>query len=99
MNDLNEMNGIRGRSGVTGTNGVNGINGTGNTTSLEYCVIRVKVEVFDVKKNKEIIGFNAMGEASVFLFNYGATLEKAKEKSIDHIVNYLKSGKSKYKKD
>ncbi|PWG04182.1 hypothetical protein [Polaribacter aquimarinus] len=77
---------------------MNGVGGMNTTTSVEYCIINVKVEVYDAKTNREILDFVAIGEDSVFLFNFTKTLHKAKERSILHIINYLKSGKISYKK-
>lgn len=68
------------------------------TSSTEYCVINVKVVVYDVKKKKRIIEFLSTGESSVFLFDFTKTFQSAKERSITHIVNYLKSGKTEYTK-
>jgi len=81
----------------TGGMGMNGMGGMSTTTTLEYCVITVKVEIYDAKTDKEILDFVAIGEESVFLFNFTKTFQKAKEKSIDHIINYLKSGQTEYK--
>lgn len=65
---------------------------------IEYCVIKVNVKVFDVKNKNRILEFMSIGESSLFLFNYVKTLEKAKSRSITHVINYLKSGKVNYKK-
>jgi hypothetical protein len=78
-----------------------GMNGTGymnTSSSVEYCVINVKVEVYDAKNDKEIIDFIAIGEASVFFFNFTTTLKKAKDRTIDHIINYLKTEQTTYEK-
>lgn len=81
----------------SGGMGMNGMAVGMQTTSVEYCVINVRVEIYDTKNNKEIIDFIAIGEASVFLFNFTKTFQKAKQKSIEHILNYLQSGKTTYK--
>lgn len=81
-------------SGGMGMNGMGGM----QTTSVEYCVINLKVEVYDAKNDKEILDFVAIGEDSVFLFNFTKTFNTAKERALDHIINYLKSGKTEYKK-
>ncbi|WP_299669383.1 hypothetical protein [uncultured Polaribacter sp.] len=81
----------------TGGMGMNGVGGM-QTTSVEYCIINVKVEIYDAKKNREVLDFVSIGEKAVFLFNFTKTLQEAKERSIDHIINYLKSGKTEYKK-
>jgi hypothetical protein len=77
--------------------GVNGV-GVQAPSSVEYCVINVKVEVYDAINNKEILDFIVTGEASVFMFNFTKTFDKAKERVIKHIVNYLKYGTTTYKK-
>lgn len=81
----------------TGAMGMNGIGGM-QTTSVEYCVINIKVEIYDTKSDKEIIDFIVIGEESVFLFDFTKTFNKAKERSINHIINYLKSGRTTYDK-
>ncbi|TMM32051.1 hypothetical protein FDT66_00875 [Polaribacter aestuariivivens] len=83
----------------TSAGGMN-MNGMGMQapTSVEYCVVTVKVEVFDAKTDKEILDFVSIGEESVFLFDFTKTLLKAKERSINHIINFLQSGKTTYKK-
>ena len=82
----------------TGGMGMNGMGGMSNSTSVEYCIINVKVEVYDAKSDKEILDFVAIGEDSVFLFNFTKTFQETKERSINHIVNYLKTGKITYDK-
>ena len=69
-----------------------------HTVSIEYCVVNVKVIVYDVKNEKEILEFVSTGESSISFFNYAKSLEKSKSRSIIHIVNYLKSGKTNYKR-
>lgn len=85
---------------VEWTQGAMNVNGMGMQppTSTEYCVINVKVEVYNTQKDKEIIEFVAIGEESVFLFDFTKTFKKAKERSINHIINYLKSGRTTYDK-
>jgi len=78
--------------------GMNGMGGMRTSTSVEYCVLSVKVEIYDAKTDKQILDFVAIGEESVFLFDFTKTFQKAKERSIDHIINYLESGKTEYKK-
>lgn len=77
--------------------GVNGV-GVQAPSSVEYCVIKAKVEVYDGKNDKEILDFIVTGEASVFLFNFTKTFNTAKERTIKHVVNYLKSGTTTYEK-
>lgn len=74
-----------------------GPGGVGHHTSVEFCVVDVIVQVYDVKTKRLILRFTATGENSVFLFNFSKTLLKAKTKSIKHIINYLKTGKITYK--
>lgn len=81
-----------------GSMGVNGMGGMQTSTSIEYCVISVKVEIYDDVNDKEVLDFVVIGEESVFLFNFTKTLQKAKERSITHIINYLKSGTTEYEK-
>jgi hypothetical protein len=72
--------------------------GSMQTTSVEYCVIHVKVVIYDVKNKKEVLDFISTGESSIFFFDFKKSFEKAKARSITHIINYLKSGKTLYKK-
>ena len=74
------------------------LNGGMQTNSTEYCVIHVKVVVYDVKKKKRIVEFLSTGESSVFLFDFKNTFNQAKKRSMIHIVNYLKTGKTQYDK-
>ena len=78
--------------------GMNGMGSMNTSSSVEYCVINVKVVVYDTKSDKEILDFIAIGEASVFFFNFTTTLEKAKNRTIDHIINYLKTEQTTYEK-
>ena len=78
--------------------GMNGMGSMNTSSSVEYCVIHVKVEVYDTKNDKEILDFIAIGEASVFFFNFTTTLKKAKDRTIDHIINYLKTEQTTYEK-
>jgi hypothetical protein len=82
----------------SGGMGMNGMGGMQTSTSVEYCIINVKVEVYDTKNDKEILDFVAIGEDAVFLFNFTKTLQETKIRSINHIINYLKSGKTTYDK-
>jgi hypothetical protein len=82
----------------TGGMGMNGMGGMPMTTSVEYCIISVKVEVYDTKTATEILDFVAIGEESVFLFDFTKTLLTAKERVLTHIINYLKTGKTEYVK-
>lgn len=82
----------------TNMNGMNGMGGMSTSSSVEYCVINVKVEVYDAKNDKEILDFIAIGEAAVFFFNYTTTLKKAKDRTIAHIINYLKTEQTTYEK-
>ena len=68
------------------------------TTSTEYCVINVKVVVYDVKKKRRIVEFLSTGESAVFLFDFKNTFNQAKKRSMIHIINYLKTGKTEYDK-
>lgn len=81
----------------TASSNPNNFGGT-QTNSTEYCVINVKVVVYDVKKKKRIIEFLSTGESSVFLFDFKNTFNQAKKRSMHHIINYLKTGKTLYEK-
>jgi hypothetical protein len=76
-----------------------GTNGVGTHSSVEYCIVNAEVMLFDVKEQKRILEFVTTGESSVFLFDFTKTFLKAKTRSIEHIVNYLKSGKTTYVKN
>ncbi|WP_439128398.1 hypothetical protein [Polaribacter sp.] len=94
VSNVEIMNRVEWTQGAMNMNGV----GMQAPTSTEYCVINVKVEVYNIQKDKEIIEFVAIGEESVFLFDFTKTFKKAKERSINHIINYLKSGRTTYDK-
>ncbi len=74
--------------------GMNG--GFGHQTSTEYCMVSAGVKVYDLKTREIVVSFETTGESSVFMFDFTKTFKKAKERSITHIVNYLKTGKVKY---
>lgn len=78
-------------------NSAMGVNGMQTSTSVEFCVMSIKVAIYDAKTNKEILDFIVFGEESVFLFDFTKTLEKAKSESILHIIKYLETGKIAYK--
>lgn len=67
-------------------------NKKGSSTN-ERCILNVGVTVYDGKTREKILKFKSTGEGSVFLFNYSKTLLKSKSRSIEHIIDYLKSGK------
>ena len=75
-----------------------GPHGVGTHSSVEYCILNAEVILYDVKEQKRILQFVTTGESSVFLFDFTNTFMKAKTRSIQHIVNYLKSGKVTYTK-
>lgn len=70
----------------------------GQTTSVEYCIINTKVVVYDVKSKKQILEFVSIGESSVFLFDFTETFKKSKNRAVNHVINYLKTGKTTYNK-
>lgn len=71
---------------------------TATHNSKEYCVLDVEVSIYDTQTKKRILKFVTTGESSVFLFNFSQTLLKAKKRSIQHIINYIKSGRITYNK-
>ena len=68
-----------------------------NNNSTEFCVVNLNVTIYDLKAKKEILSFVSTGESSVFMFDFTKTFLKAKERSIKHIINYLKDGKTTYR--
>jgi hypothetical protein len=68
--------------------GMNG--GMGTHNSVEFCVIDVNVIIYDTKKREKVMEFVTKGESSVFLFDFTKTFLKAKERSIEHMIKFLK---------
>ncbi|WP_348745017.1 hypothetical protein [Tenacibaculum sp. 190524A05c] len=66
-------------------------NKKGRTTN-ERCILNVGVSIYDGKTRKKVLEFKSKGDTSVFLFNFKKTLLKSKSRSIQRIINYLKSG-------
>ena len=66
----------------------------GHHNSTEFCVVTTKFVVYDIKKQKQLLEFDAIGESSVFMFDFTKTLLKAKARSIENAVKYIKTGKT-----
>ncbi|MBA6155240.1 hypothetical protein H3Z83_01695 [Tenacibaculum sp. S7007] len=66
----------------------------GQHNSTEFCVVTTKFAVYDIKKQKQLLEFDAIGESSVFMFDFTKTLLKAKARSIENAVKYIKTGKT-----
>ena len=67
-------------------------------TSTEYCIVEAKVTVYDIATQQKLMEFTTIGESSVFFLDFSKTFIKAKSRAIQHAVNYLKNGKTLYKK-
>lgn len=69
-----------------------GAMGTHNST--EFCTVSVTVVIYDVKAMKQVLEFESTGESSVFFFDFTKTLIKARDRSIENAIKYLKTGKT-----
>ena len=81
-------------SSYTGPSGPNNMGGT--SSSVEYCVIDARFTVFDVKSRKKMLEFTSRGEKSVVLFGFENAFNGAVDSSIEHAVEYLKTGKKEF---
>lgn len=66
----------------------------GTHNSTEYCTVSVTVVIYDTKAMKQVLEFESVGESSVFLFDFTKTFFKAKDRSIENAIKYLKTGKT-----
>ena len=73
-----------------------GVSNVDEDSAEEYCVIKAKVIVYDVKSKTQILEFMTIGESNVFLLDFSGAFREAKSKSVQHAINFLKSGRRKY---
>lgn len=66
----------------------------GTHNSTEFCTVSVTVVIYDVKAMKQVLEFESTGESSVFFFDFTKTLIKARDRSIENAIKYLKTGKT-----
>jgi len=64
--------------------------------SSESCIITYDVEIWDAANRTKKAAFKTTGESTVFLFAYQTALENAIFDSIEHMMGYLKEGKTDY---
>lgn len=62
-------------------------------------ILNVQYEVIDTKTEQCILRFNSLGGFTPSLFNYEHTMDKMVDNSINHAVQYLKFGTTKFKKN
>jgi len=67
------------------------------TTRKEIVIVKARFQVIDRLSRRQIVEFESSGEKAVSFFNYSATLNKAVMKSIEHAVQYIHSGETKFK--
>jgi len=60
--------------------------------SVESCVVKLSVELWDVSSKKKVIVYTAQGEDGVALFMYGSALKSAVRKAVFNSLKYLKDG-------
>jgi hypothetical protein len=66
------------------------------TTTVEYCIVRARFQIIDKNSRKRVFEFESTGEASVLIFAFEKALKDAIGRSIDHTVEYLKTGKKEF---
>jgi hypothetical protein len=66
----------------------NGMMGGGST---EYCVVDIKVELWNVTERKREMSFNAGGDDTVSFFDFLNTMNDAIENSVAAAVEYIKN--------
>jgi hypothetical protein len=66
------------------------------TTSTEFCIVTARYKIIETATKEVIADFESKGESSVVLFAFEAALMKAIDKSMDHAISYLNSGKTQF---
>lgn len=66
------------------------------TSSKEFCIMKSRFQVYEIKTRQKVLEFVSTGESSVFLFAFESALIGAMNNSIDHSVTYLKTGQTKF---
>jgi hypothetical protein len=65
-------------------------------SSTEFCIVKARFELVDVTTKKVAMEFESVGEAGVMFFAFEAALREANRRSIEHAIEYMKSGKVKF---
>jgi len=68
------------------------------STRKEIAVVKARFQVIDRLSRQHLVEFEASGEKAVSFFNLKTALNKALLKSIEHAVQYIQSGETKFKK-
>jgi hypothetical protein len=66
------------------------------SSSNEFCVVTSRFQLIDTKTKRIVLEFESAGEGSVIFFAFEAALREATRKSIEHAIEYMKSGKIKF---
>jgi hypothetical protein len=66
------------------------------SSSTEFCIVQSRFELIDTKTKRVVMEFESVGEAGVIFFAFEAALRQATSKSIDHAIEYMRSGKVKF---
>jgi hypothetical protein len=69
------------------------MNGPTFTSSQEFCVVQARIQIYNTKSRKIELEYLTKGEKKVILLQYQSALISAMNKSIDHAVAYMKTGK------
>lgn len=67
-----------------------------STSSVEYCVIKARFQIFELKTRQKLMEFFATGESQVFLFAFESAFISAMNSSMYHALAYLKTGKKEF---
>ena len=74
----------------------NGMGSQTTTTSTSYCIVNMTVQIWDPKRQRKIVEFQAEGRAREFLFFYSWALNSAIADAIDHSIAFLQTGKTEF---
>jgi hypothetical protein len=66
------------------------------TTTVEYCIVKARFQIINKNNRNRVFEFESTGEASVLIFAFEKALRDAIGKSIDHTVEFLKTGKKEF---
>ena len=66
------------------------------TSSIEYCIVKVRYQIIDKTNRKRVLEFESKGEAGVMLFAFEKALNDAIKRSIEYAAAFLKSGKKEF---
>jgi hypothetical protein len=65
-------------------------------SSTEFCIVKSTFELIDTNTKRVVMEFESTGEAGVIFFAFEAALRQATSKSVEHAIEYMRSGKVKF---